>query len=187
MGKLKDKWKSVRFRLFIVLCIVIMFLVICLVTINSLILGNFYLYSKTNTIKDVYQKIYDYCKNTITDSLKFYLYIHIVPKEINPYGHDKYYVGITSRHPKIRWMNGLGYKTQMFYRAIEKYGWDNIEHKIIASNLNQTEAEELEKEIILYLKSNQPEYGYNIASGGMFVGGHCVKIAQYDLNGNFIK
>lgn len=94
---------------------------------------------------EINQKIYDYCKNTITDSLKFYLYIHIVPKEINPYGHDKYYVGITSRHPKIRWMNGLGYKTQMFYRAIEKYGWDNIEHKIIASNLNQTEAEELEK------------------------------------------
>lgn len=136
---------------------------------------------------EINQKIYDYCKNTITDSLKFYLYIHIVPKEINSYGHDKYYVGITSRHPKIRWMNGLGYKTQMFYRAIEKYGWDNIEHKIIASNLSQTEAEELEKEIILYLKSNQPEYGYNIASGGMFVGGHCVKIAQYDLDGNFIK
>lgn len=125
---------------------------------------------------EINQKIYDYCKNTITDSLKFYLYIHIVPKEINSYGHDKYYVGITSRHPKIRWMNGLGYKTQMFYRAIEKYGWNNIEHKIIASDLSQTEAEELEKEIILYLKSNQPEYGYNIASGGMFVGGHCVKL-----------
>ena len=67
MGKLKDKWKSVRFRLFIVLCIVIMFLVICLVTINSLILGNFYLYSKTNTIKDVYQKINDYYANPTLD------------------------------------------------------------------------------------------------------------------------
>ena len=48
------------------------------------------------------QKIYDYCKNTITDSLKFYLFIHIIPKEINSYGHDKYYVGITSRHPNPR-------------------------------------------------------------------------------------
>lgn len=67
MGKLKDKWKSVRFRLFIVLCIVIMFLVICLVTINSLVLGNFYLYSKTNTIKDVYQKINDYYANPTLD------------------------------------------------------------------------------------------------------------------------
>lgn len=67
MGELKDKWKSVRFRLFIVLCIVIMFLVICLVTINSLILGNFYLYSKTNTIKDVYQKINDYYANPTLD------------------------------------------------------------------------------------------------------------------------
>lgn len=67
MGKLKDKWKSVRFRLFIVLCIVIMFLVICLVTVNSLVLGNFYLYSKTNTIKDVYQKINDYYTNPTLD------------------------------------------------------------------------------------------------------------------------
>ena len=60
MGKLKEKIKSVRFRLFIVLCIVIMFLVICLVVINSLVLGNFYMYSKTNTIKEVYTMINDY-------------------------------------------------------------------------------------------------------------------------------
>ena len=60
MEKLKEKIKSVRFRLFIVLCIVIMFLVICLVVINSLVLGNFYMYSKTNTIKEVYTMINDY-------------------------------------------------------------------------------------------------------------------------------
>ena len=60
MKNLKSKLKSVRFRLFIVLCIITMFLVICLVSINNLVLGNFYLYSKTRTIKDVYQKINDY-------------------------------------------------------------------------------------------------------------------------------
>jgi len=60
MKKLKDKFKSVRFRLFIVLCVVIMFLVMCLVAINSLILGNFYIYSKTNTIKEVFAAIDNY-------------------------------------------------------------------------------------------------------------------------------
>ena len=60
MEKLKDKIKSVRFRLFMVLCIVTMFLVFCLIFINSLVLENFYMYSKTNTIKDVYTMINNY-------------------------------------------------------------------------------------------------------------------------------
>lgn len=42
------------------LCIVIMFLVVCLVIINSLVLENFYMYSKTKTIKEVYRKINQY-------------------------------------------------------------------------------------------------------------------------------
>lgn len=60
MEKLKEKLKSVRIRLFITLCVVIMFLVLCLVTINSLVLENFYMYSKTKTIKDVYKTINQY-------------------------------------------------------------------------------------------------------------------------------
>ncbi|MGN1269643.1 MAG: sensor histidine kinase [Clostridia bacterium] len=63
MIKLKEKLKSVRFRLFLILCIVIMLLVICLVTINSLVLENFYIYSKTNTIKEIYNKINNYYKD----------------------------------------------------------------------------------------------------------------------------
>ncbi len=60
MEKIKEKLKSVRVRLFITLCIVIMFLVVCLVIINSLVLENFYMYSKTKTIKEVYRKINQY-------------------------------------------------------------------------------------------------------------------------------
>lgn len=60
MEKLKEKLKSVRVRLFVTLCIVIMFLVLCLVTINRLVLENFYMYSKTKNIKGVYQKINQY-------------------------------------------------------------------------------------------------------------------------------
>lgn len=57
---LKEKLKSVRFRLFSILCVVVILLVICLIAINSLVLENFYIYSKTNTIKEVYNKINDY-------------------------------------------------------------------------------------------------------------------------------
>jgi len=60
MEKLKDKFKSVRFRLFAVLCAVIIFLVLCLILINSIVLENFYVYSKTNTVKKLYQKINNY-------------------------------------------------------------------------------------------------------------------------------
>lgn len=60
MEKLKDKFKSVRFRLFAVLCAVIIFLVLCLILINSIVLENFYVYSKTNTVKKLYQKIDNY-------------------------------------------------------------------------------------------------------------------------------
>ncbi len=60
MEKLKEKFKSVRFRLFVVLCAVIVFLVLCLILINSVVLENFYVYSKTNTVKKLYHKINNY-------------------------------------------------------------------------------------------------------------------------------
>ena len=60
MEKLKNKLKSVRFKLFSVICIVVVAIVICLVTANNIVFGNFYLYSKTNTVKKVYNKINNY-------------------------------------------------------------------------------------------------------------------------------
>lgn len=57
---LKEKLKSVRVRLFLTLCVVVIALVICLIAVNSLVLENFYIYSKTNTIKELYDKINDY-------------------------------------------------------------------------------------------------------------------------------
>ena len=45
------------------LCVVTILLVICLIAINSLVLENFYIYNKTNTIKEVYNKINKYYKD----------------------------------------------------------------------------------------------------------------------------
>lgn len=45
---------------------------------------------------------------------------------------NKRYIGITSQKPEIRWANGKGYSyNKHFYRAIQKYGWDNFEHRIL--------------------------------------------------------
>lgn len=68
MKKIKDQFKSVRVRLFVTFCIFVMFLVFCLIAINRLVLENFYMYSKTRTIKEVYQKINEYYNNPSLDN-----------------------------------------------------------------------------------------------------------------------
>ena len=88
------------------------------------------------------------------------LYVHVCPN-------DKNYVGITKNIPERRWGNGKNYKgCILFNRAIEKYGWNNIKHIIVLTNLTREEAENKEQSLISFLKSNNPNYGYNIANGG---------------------
>lgn len=104
------------------------------------------------------------------------VYKHIVPN-------GKIYIGITSMKPERRWSNGKGYKTQIFYRAILKYGWDNIKHEILFTNLTKQEAEQKEIELISLYQSNNPKYGYNVDNGGNTNGTHSEstrkKISQY--------
>ena len=80
----------------------------------------------------------------------------------------KVYIGITRRNILIRWgENGEGYNNQEFMsNAIRKYGWDNIEHIIIAENLSKEWACKLEQDLIWRYKSNDREFGYNITGGG---------------------
>lgn len=79
----------------------------------------------------------------------------------------KVYIGITKQPLHRRWRNGKGYKNNPhFYRAIQKYGWDNFQHQLIFQNLTAKEAENLESIIIQYYKSNQRDFGYNIEGGG---------------------
>ena len=94
------------------------------------------------------------------------IYIHI--NKIN----NKKYVGITSRPAKVRWeKNGSGYKPYYGHRnymwnAIQKYGWDNFEHIIIQENLTKDQANEMERRLIAYYDSANPNNGYNIQLGG---------------------
>lgn len=114
---------------------------------------------------------------------RFTVYCHI--NKIN----QKKYIGITGRIPEHRWgKNGNGYKNQMFGQAIQKYGWDNFEHKIIATHLTKKEAEQMEIDLISKMQTRNPKYGYNIAVGGGEITEKQVKhLYQYDSNGTLIK
>lgn len=77
------------------------------------------------------------------------------------------YIGITSLKVNVRWKNGEGYKKcPLFYNAIQKYGWDNIEHEIVFEGLSKDEACVKEQELISFYKSNTSDYGYNLTTGG---------------------
>lgn len=56
----------------------------------------------------------------------------------------KKYYGRTY-NTNARWQNGKAYRTQKVGKAIEEFGWENIEKKIIAENLTKENAQMLEK------------------------------------------
>lgn len=85
---------------------------------------------------------------------------YIVYKHTSP--SKKVYIGITNRNPIIRWGKGGrqylnkqkngNYAHRFFANAIIKYGWDNIKHEILFTNLSREEACNKEKELIAYYK-----------------------------------
>ena len=90
----------------------------------------------------------------------YVVYMHTTPS-------GRRYVGMTCKDPKNRWEKGNGYRNQKyFYLAIQKYGWDNIQHDILFSALTKEEAEQKERELIAFYNSADRRYGYNIDLGG---------------------
>ena len=89
------------------------------------------------------------------------LYYHTFPN-------GKMYFGQTCNDVEIRWgKNGYGYKKQpLMWNAIQKYGWDNIEHRIISTGLDKDEADFQEMFYISAYRTNEPEFGYNMTYGG---------------------
>lgn len=106
---------------------------------------------------------------------------YIVYKHTSPSG--KVYIGITCQKPKSRWRNGEGYRPRQgeltpFWRAIEKYGWGNIKHEIVATHLSRKEACLMEKELIRKFKSDDSQYGYNVLKGGEIPLLDCPKVVR---------
>lgn len=74
---------------------------------------------------------------------------------------------MTKQATSQRWRSGKGYRRcTHFWNAIQKYGWDNFEHEIIASGLTYEKACELERELIATFKTDENQNGYNLESGG---------------------
>lgn len=119
----------------------------------------------------------------------FKIYAHI--NKIN----GKIYIGQTKRTPYERFgNNGIQYKPQIFYRAIQKYGWNNFEHVILFDNLSSEMANIIETELIKKYKTTDSNFGYNILPGGNGVAdknyvytGKIHKIVMMDKNFNILK
>lgn len=96
----------------------------------------------------------------------YILYMHITPN-------NKVYIGITCQGVKNRWgKDGKGYYGhRYFWNAIQKYGWDNIKHVILAQGLSKKWACRLEQLLIAEYMANNSEYGYNLSIGGEFNSG----------------
>lgn len=93
---------------------------------------------------------------------KYKIYMH--KNKIN----GKIYIGQTYQSVNQRWRsNGSGHKGQPFYNAIQKYGWNNFEHKILIENITtQEEAYILEKYYINKYDTYNSRFGYNATKGG---------------------
>ena len=104
---------------------------------------------------------------------KYCVYKHTFPN-------GKVYIGMTGRNPLNRWQGGHGYKSQrLVCNAIMKYGWNNIKHEILFTELSMEEAERLEMELIEKFDSTNPNHGYNISKGGMYGGRGCRTNREY--------
>ena len=92
--------------------------------------------------------------------MSYTVYCHEFPN-------GKKYVGITSQELEYRWNHGKGYESQVLvFRAIQCYGWENIQHKILAQDLSKDKAQELEKFYIQKYNTSNKRYGYNLTQGG---------------------
>lgn len=88
----------------------------------------------------------------------------------------KKYVGQTIQKLSDRARQGKGYKKcSVFYRAIQKYGFENFQVEIL-EEAPQELLDTKEKEWIDYLDTQTPN-GYNISEGG---GGSSKPVYQYD-------
>jgi hypothetical protein len=94
--------------------------------------------------------------------MSYTVYKHTVPN-------GKVYIGITSVDVNKRWRNGKGYRdNKQFYRDILLYGWLNIKHEILYSELTEAKARDIEARLICEYQSYKKKYGYNRDAGYVY-------------------
>ena len=104
----------------------------------------------------------------------YVLYLHIAPN-------GKKYFGITRQEVNKRWLNGKGYKNnEHFTRAINKYGWNNMQHVILADKLLKEEACFFEQIMIALYDTTNPNNGYNKSAGGEYGISGCKRTKEWN-------
>lgn len=94
------------------------------------------------------------------ESVHYFIYCHIFPN-------GKRYIGITRNTVEERWGGGRNYKTcPLVDRAIKKYGWDKVQHEILAEAQSKEEAEKKERFYINKFETTNSMKGYNLLPGG---------------------
>ena len=109
------------------------------------------------------------------------VYAHIAPN-------NKTYIGITSQSTIGRWgCHGQGYKNQpLFWRAIKKFGWDNIKHIVIIEHIEYEVALLIEQALISKYSTDNPKHGYNLTKGGEGVLGYHFTDEQLQNHKNWL-
>lgn len=81
----------------------------------------------------------------------------------------KVYIGQTSKTLEERAQaNGRNYREcRRFYNAIQKYSWDAFTPEVLESVETAEDANAREQYYIALYRSTDPEYGYNLDSGGL--------------------
>lgn len=126
--------------------------------------------------------------------------IGIVYKYTSPSG--KSYIGQTIQGDKRKEQHRYNAQEENyegyyfpFYCAIRKYGWDSFKYEVLIT-IEKDNKEDLfntlnDLEIYYIGFYNSIENGYNISIGGAGLSSKChpsnVKVAQYDLDGNYIQ
>ncbi len=73
MEQIKNKFKSIRIKLFCTLCIVVIIIIAFLIVTNNFVLESFYLYTKTKNLISIYDKINNYYIQGQTDNTQIRL------------------------------------------------------------------------------------------------------------------
>ena len=155
MEKIKNSFKSVRVKLFLTLCIVVVVIIIFLVLINNVILETFYLYSKKNTLKNVYEQVNTYYKNDYTQTqieeelekivIANNFEILLTNERGTVYSSDKYLISNLAQMSKVAstYTNNdkdiLELRENMIIRVI-KDNTSNINYLFLASQLDNGNA-----------------------------------------------
>lgn len=86
------------------------------------------------------------------------VYRHLFPN-------GKTYIGITRQTPEDRWQDGFGYqKNRKMFGDIVRFGWNNIEHQVLASGLSYGDAMAMERNLISGYGKDARSITYNTAN-----------------------